>query len=264
LAACAAGRKIMPKYINQSQLDDDTMTAVAIPASHYGYSAVSPANLTASEYTLVSICIDSSGSVASFRPQLEECLQRVVQSCRYSPRADNLLLRIVQFHDSQIKQLHGFKMLEFCNAADYRNVLVSGGWTNLYDATYNAVVSTLDYADQLRSQKYASNAVIFILSDGLDNKSKLGPADIRKALTRAIGDERIDSINTILVGVNITEPHIGRALADFKDKAGLNQYEELGNMTPERSARLADFVSRSISAQAQAIGTGGPSLALTF
>jgi len=253
----------MPKFIDASNLDDATMDQKALPASNYGYSAVNPKHLGASEYTLVTICVDSSGSVNAFKGVLEECLRKVVQACQYSPRADNLLVRVVQF-DHVMDQIHGFKLLENCNVADYHRILTKGGSTSLYDTTNNAIRATLDYAADLTKQRYTANAVVFILTDGGDNTSKFTARDVRRALEDAVNSENLESINTVLVGVNIADPTSSRMLADFKQEAALTQYEEIAQLSPERAARLADFVSRSISAQAQAKGTGGPSKALVF
>jgi hypothetical protein len=239
------------------------MDQKTLPASNYGYSAVNPKHLGASEYTLVTVCVDSSGSVVPFKGQLEECLRKVVQSCQYSPRADNLLVRIVQF-DHALDQIHGFKMLENCNVSDYKRILTKSGSTALYDTAVNAVRATLDYAGDLKKQRYTANAVVFLLTDGCDNVSKFTARDVRRAIDDAVHDENLESVNTILVGVNINDPMVGKMLGEFKQEAGLTQYEDIGALTPERAARLADFVSRSISAQAQAKGTGGPSKALVF
>ena len=253
----------MPKFIDASTLDDATMDQKALPASNYGYSAVNPKHLGASEYTLVTICVDSSGSVAPFKPVLEECLRKVVQSCQYSPRADNLLVRNVQF-DHTLDQIHGFKMLENCNVSDYKGVLTKNGSTALFDTTHNSIRATLDYAADLKKQRYTANAVVFVLTDGGDNVSKFSARDVRRAVDDAVGHEDLESINVILVGVNINDLGVRKMLDDFQKDAGITQYEDIGTLTAERAAKLADFVSRSISAQAQAKGTGGPSRALVF
>jgi hypothetical protein len=69
---------------------------------------------------------------------------------------------------------------------------------------------------------------------------------------------------TILVGVNVNDPQVSQCLKDLKDQAGFTQYVELKDATASSLAKLADFVSKSISAQSQALGTGGPSQSLAF
>jgi hypothetical protein len=54
-------------------------------------------------------------------------------------------------------------------------------------------------------------------------------------------------------GVNIRERRVLDALLKFEREA-----------TTEKLAKLAAFISRSISAQSQSLGTGGASKVLTF
>lgn len=65
-------------------------------------------------------------------------------------------------------------------------------------------------------------------------------------------------------------PHGGRGaegvreLTELKDKAGFTQYVYAGNCSPQTLAKIGQFVSKSASSQSKALGTGGPSQALTF
>src|ERR671929_997229 len=115
-------------------LNDASLDQVTLPNSHYGYSATRLEELGATEYTVVTVACDVSGSTAAFIFDMEAAIARIVQACKFSPRADNLLLRLVAFDDS-LNELHGFKLLENCHLADYGGALKSGGTTALYDAT---------------------------------------------------------------------------------------------------------------------------------
>jgi len=74
----------------------------------------------------------------------------------------------------------------------------------------------------------------------------------------------MESLVSVLVGVNVQDRRIGAYLQDFKNEAGFTQYVELQNAHAKTLAKLADFVSRSIAAQSQALGTGGASQTLGF
>ncbi len=50
----------------------------------------------------------------------------------------------------------------------------------------------------------------------------------------------------------------------FKDEAEIDQYVDAGDATPTKLAKLAEFVSQSISSQSQSLGSGGPSQNLNF
>ena len=158
--------------LNGNDLDQRTL-----PTGHYGYSATRLEDLGASEYTLVTMVNDVSGSVAGFTEEMEAALRQIVQACKLSPRADNLLVRLVTFAD-RLTETHGFKLLERCNLDDYRGVLRPGGSTALYDAAENAVAATAAYGRQLTGAGFAANAILFVITDGMDNASRLGVRDL--------------------------------------------------------------------------------------
>lgn len=244
-------------------LNDTSLEQVALPNSHYGYSATRLEELGATEYTVVTVVCDVSGSTAPFIFDMESAIARIVQACKSSPRADNLLLRLVAFDDT-LSELHGFKLLENCHLADYSGVLRAGGTTALYDAAENAVSSTTDYGQQLLAGDFSANAILFVITDGVDNASRLPAGKVKEALSRAVTSEALESIVSVLIGVNVHYPHPGRLLRQFQTDAGFTQYVELDQADARTLARLAEFVSRSISAQSQALGTGGPSQSLVF
>jgi uncharacterized protein YegL len=244
-------------------LNDTQLDQINLPNSHYGYSATRLEDLGATEYTIATIVADISGSTAAFVLDMEAAIARIVQACKFSPRADNLLLRLVAFDDS-LSELHGFKLLENCNLADYAGTLRPGGSTALYDATQNAVASTTNYAQKLSSADFAANAILFVITDGMDNASKVSAKKVKAALDEAVRTEALESIVSVLIGVSVQNPEVSRYLKKFHVDAGFTQYVELDQADAKTLARLAEFVSQSISAQSQALGTGGGSQQLVF
>lgn len=244
-------------------LNDASLDQVTLPNSHYGYSATRLDGLGATEYTVVTVACDVSGSTAAFTFDMEAAITRVVLACKSSPRADNLLLRLVAFNDS-LSEVHGFKLLENCDLADYAGVLRAGGSTALYDAAENAVSSTIDYGRQLLAGDFSANGIVFVITDGMDNASRLPARKVREALAEAVRSEALESVVSVLIGVNVQDAQAARFLRQFQGDAGFHQYVELDRADAPTLARLAEFVSRSISAQSQALGTGGPSQPLAF
>ena len=236
-----------------------------IGGSNYGFSAKRIDDLGASEYTLVSIAVDVSGSVHGFGPVIEEALKQVVQSCQHSPRADNLMLRTVLFNHALIEQ-HGFKPLRECNVDDYTGIIRPGGGTALYDAAQNGVEAATQYGRDLAKQHYEANGILFVLTDGHENgNSTMTVNSVKAALESSVTDEDLESMRAVLVGVNVNaNSGTSNALDQFARDAGFDQYLAAGKADANSLAKLADFVSRSISAQSQALGTGGPSQSLTF
>ncbi len=248
----------MPIFNNGNDMDSHN-----IVGSHYGFSAKRIDDLGASEYTLALIIVDASGSVYSFRTQIESAIREVVRACRVSPRADNMMLRLVIF-DSTVTEVHGFKPLMECHEDDYKGCLDIGGATALYDATYNGVRSAAQYGAALSKQDFDTNAAVFVITDGEDNSSKVTRPMVGEALRDAVVNESIESATSVLIGVNTGSDGLNSYLRTFKTEAGFTQYVSINKATAKELAKLGSFVSQSISAQSQALGTGGPSKSLRF
>ncbi len=249
-------------------MNSRNMLSVAIPGvSNLRFSAVRPESLQASEYTLVTIVVDLSSSVASFIDPIKAAIASVVDACKRHARAENLLLRVVRFN-SDVAEVHGFKPLADIDAAGYA-ALTASGMTALFDAGYDAIGATEKYAQVLDAQDYDVNAAVYILTDGMDNRSSLSPKDIAGRVRNIRQDESLESILTILVGINthvsgdVGGP-LSQYLEQFRQRANIDQYVDIQDASPSSLSKLAGFVSRSISSQSQALGTGSPSQLLNF
>lgn len=229
----------------------------------FQFSAVKIDSLGATEYTLATIVMDGSGSVSPFWQQIQLGLKEVVQACRRSPRADNLMLRVVVFSDG-VDEIHGFKPLPDCNEIDYDALPFPGGSTALFDASYSAVKATTDYGRKLTEAQFSVNGAVYILTDGDDNRSKTTAKMVGEAIREARTTEAMESIVPVLIGVNTDVNDLNRFLDRFQKEAGFQQYIAIGKATEKELAKLGGFISKSISSQSQALGTGGPSQSLTF
>lgn len=232
-------------------------------ASTFGFSAVDISKLGASEYTLVGLTVDCSGSVAGFAREEEEAIKAIVEACRRSPRADNLMLRYTRF-DHHLTEVHGFKLLQDCNPSDYDNTIPAGGSTALFDATVDCVDAVARYGRELQRNDFTANGIVFVITDGCDNVSKMTPSEVRKSLERVVPSEALESLVSILIGVNVTDPTLATLLNDFATQAGFTQFVNIGEADEKKLAKLAAFVSKSISSQSQALGSGSASVRLTF
>jgi len=235
--------------------DSSKLLSRALAGSHYGFSGTRIEDLGSAEYTLVTIVTDVSGSVTSFRPDMEKCIQHIVSACCFSPRADNLLLRLVTFDDT-VNELHGFKPLKECHPNDYSGCLATGGLTALFDASTNAVRAMTAYGRDLTQHGFGVNGIVFVITDGGDNKSTATMQSVKEALGEGVTTESLESLVSVLVGVNIADPNLSRLLMDFSASAAFSRYVELENASASTLAGLAEFASRSIAAQSVALGSG--------
>lgn len=232
---------------------DDDFTRHDINGTGYGFSGARLDRLGSSEYTLVAIAADVSGSVNAFKAEIERCIQAVVRACRQAPRADNLMLRLSTF-DDRIDEVHGFRPLMECPPADYLGALTIGGCTALYDGSHNAVLALARYGGDLTDHGFSANAVVFVITDGHDNRSSLAATAVARAITDARTGERVESLLAVLVGVD-AGPH-DATLAAYAREAGFDHYLPLADADPATLAGLADFVSRHIDLQSRALGSG--------
>ena len=234
---------------------------------NFQFSAVRIEDLGATEYTLVTIVCDISGSVMGFAPILLQCIKTIIEASQKSPRSENLLIRLITFnHD--IHEIHGFKNLsDIVVSADYKP-LQPDGFTALYDATYDAVGGTLEFSKRLVQQDFDCNGAVYIITDGMNNRGTMTPKSIADKCKIALANEEIESLVTVLIGLHDPNSHWGRDvkqhLENFKEDAGLTEFIDVGDATPQKLAKLANWVSESVSSQSQALGTGAPSQSLSF
>lgn len=245
----------MPKLMNNDSMEFTSIQSM----QDFKFSGVRTENLTATEYTVVTIAIDETGSISGFKNDLKNMLITTVNACKRSPRVDNLLLRVIKFSSSLqdgVEELHGFIPVNDIDVNDYET-FNPGGMTPLYDAAFSTIGGLCDYAKKLTDDDFLVNGIGFILTDGYDNQSKTTPKMISDLMTKSVRSEEIESLVTILIGINATVYQ--SELDSFKNDAGITQYIDVGDVTEGKLAKLADFVSQSISSQSNAIGTGGPS-----
>ena len=245
----------MPKLMT------DEVTNLVGPGN-YTFSAVRPENLQATEYTVVSLVLDISGSVESFKDELLKTQKAIVDACKKSPRADNLLLRIVHFNQN-LQEIHGFKALPDIDPNGYPKISPDG-YTALVDAADTAVQATIEYAKDLAENDYAVNAAVYIVTDGMDNASKRTNKSIRDRIKAAQKSEDLESIIVVLVGITGGDASVKKYLDDFQQEVEITQYVEIDDASPQKLAKLANFVSKSISSQSSALGTGSQSVPLNF
>lgn len=247
-----------------TDINVDSMQQLQTP-SNYGFSAVGLDQLGATEYTLASIVLDVSGSVSGFARQLEQCVKTIVGSCKSSPRSDNLLLRLVAFnHD--VSEVHGFRLLADIDPKEYDNTLNPDGSTALYDAVVSATEATNTLGETLVNQDYTANGVVYIVTDGCDNASTETQNSIKNLLARVARNEKLQSVAVILIMVGYADSGVKRTLDNFVSTVGITQFVDMTDLftkaNPEKAlAKLAGYISRSISSTSQALASGSSTAA---
>lgn len=238
---------------------EETMDIIAINGNgNFQFSALSTDALDSTEYTLVSLVVDRSGSVHGFSDVIDDMIDNIIKACVKSPTPENLLIRQVDFstqYKNGLNEVHGFTTLKLIPP---RKRASCNGGTPLFDATYTAIEASLTYAeDRLIKNGYTANGVVFIVTDGDDTGSVNSPKMIKARMEDAIKGERIESLQSFLIGIN--DQSCKKYLDKFAKEANLTDFISCGDVTPGKLAHLAAWVSKSISSQARARGSGGPS-----
>ncbi|MBM24126.1 MAG: hypothetical protein CL760_00060 [Chloroflexi bacterium] len=231
--------------------------------SQFQFSTMPIERLGATEYTLVTLAIDMSGSVSGFESELTSSIKEVVNACKKSSRAENLLLRLVTFNNNVYEE-HGFKLIKDIQDSDYNQVIQPNGLTALYDATINSVDSIKEYGKTLVEQDFDVNGITIVVTDGMDNRSQYNSSNVKDSISDISFEEVLESMVTILVGVNTKRSDVQQYLNDYSNEGGFTQYVDVEDADANNLAKLANFISKSISNQSQSLGTGGPSQPLSF
>lgn len=245
------------------RLDGPDVETHTLPGN-FSFTAARIAGLGATEYTLVDIEVDMSASVGSFIADLIPAIETAIDACRKSPRSDNLLIRVAAFssrYPNGIMEVHGFTPLSDIDNSLYGK-LTAGGSTPLLAACYTGIRAEAAYGKMLFDQEYLANGITFIITDGEENASGALSANmVKDEVAKAKHAEHLESHVSILIGVNASG--CGPSLDRFRADLGIDQFIDIGDATKGKLAKLANFVSQSISSTSQALGTGGPSQAIS-
>lgn len=233
--------------------------------SGFQFSGATIDGLTAAQYTLVTIALDETGSIDGKEDEIREMLLSAVGACYSSPYANNLLLRVLRFSSQYNRQgtkgvdeIHGFKTLAEIDTKTYPTLRGSGG-TPLCDAVYSGVGAMNAYAQSLVDMDFAVNGITFVVTDGGENSSITTMQMVKDELKKSVQGEVMESHVSILIGIDTGYSSVQADLKKFQTEAGMDQFIWAGAVTKSSLAKLAAFVSQSISSTSMALGTGGPS-----
>ena len=248
----------MPKLVQDTDTMDTSHVGSGVHAFQFSGTRLQHLAGLATAYVLVTIAVDETGSTSGFEHELRNMLIMCVNSCKKCPTATNLLLRVIKFSDALpggIEEIHGFKPLGEIDPKTYP-AFKPGGSTPLYDTLYTVVAATNAYGSQLAAGDYDAAGITFVITDGLDNTSKSTRAMVKNEITKAVSGETLVSFVSVVVGINAAS-----CKAEL-DKLAIEtgaQFRDAGDATEQNLAKLAAFVSQSVSSTSQAVATGAPS-----
>ncbi len=244
--------------------NSQTMDDFAI-GSGFSFTGATIDELGATEYTLVTIALDESGSISGYETQISDMLTEAIKACNKSARSNNLMVRTIRFgsqyrsrNGNGVDELHGFKTLAEIDLNSYPK-LNGGGATPLCDAVYSGVGAMNAYAKSLQDMDFDVNGITFVITDGGENASTASMKMVKDSLTESIKGEVMESHVSVLIGIDTGYSDDKDNLETFQRETGMTQFIWAGDASKGKLAKLAAFVSQSISSTSVALGTGGPS-----
>jgi hypothetical protein len=246
----------MPRLTQQDGMEQ-------VHGNNFQFSAAKMKRLVgASEYTLATIATDVSYSLDGHEKDIELMLKTAAEACQDSARHDSLLLRHLSFSDT-VDEGHGFTLLADLKTDQYDGVIKIRSNTALNEATFNAIEATRLRGKQLLDAGYNCNGIVFVITDGMNNIHNVSAAQIRDAIKQVKQTESLESLVTILIGINVKDPMVKDALDNFAKDTGMTHFIAMEDVSRKSLAKLGGFISQSISSTSQALGSGGPSKALS-
>lgn len=239
-------------------------------AGHFGYSAVRMDTLDESMYSLATLVIDCSSSVNRFMPDIIKVLKEAVKAVgnpKFNPRSDNVLLRVVTFATT-VREVHGFVPINQITDLSVYDSINASGATALFDATISSIEASTDMGKRLHDNRYTANGIVIVVTDGMNCAGRFKDlsdvVEVGKAFEKANQKECLESLDSFLIGVNVGQDReIIQALNDLHAQGFTRPFVKIEEANEKTIAKLGLAISESISASSQAVGTGGPSQAVS-
>lgn len=250
-----------------------------------------------SQYSLFGLAFDVSGSTWNYQSDMERAANTILKASKLNERADNMMIRTVGFSEQSFeipKSKPGFQLLHDLAPGDFdpkdpdnlptvfTGELAPQGATALIDAGVDLSDSLRIYGGQMVDDNdYLVNGGLFLMTDGLNNAGKFNASDgsdnhyLLEAFQKIREEEKLESFAPYLIAVGVSEAHKRAALEklaedckftpvphpdkDKRDKGETVPFVDVTDVSTAGLARLAQWVSESLSETSKALGSGGPS-----
>jgi len=203
--------------------------------------------LETDDITIVSIILDSSGSMNQFEQIVIDSYNKFIMSLRESKQSGSILVSTRSF-DSTQKILHGFKKVDEINPISGKDYSASGASTSLYDTLMDALTGAEGYALSLVQSGVRVKRIVVVFSDGDDNSShKVKSIDVK-----TVSEGLLKSEMTYLVYVGYQQNQQNQS-SDLKKIAAAVGFPNVltAKATESEIRRTMDLVSKSIIRKSQ-------------
>jgi hypothetical protein len=199
-------------------------------------------SLNSNSYLLATFIIDASGSTASYLQSMKDMLKLMLTATKQYGTAANIIIRFVSFN-TVVREIIPFTALDKFDLTQI-DTLSCGGWTSLYDASIEALDSTVTFGESLSKQGYDVASNTYFFSDGGDNSSAaniMGYFDAKQKLATYLTEA--STYQDFLIGLGT-----GTSLDEFAALSKFSSYVKLGSPQADPGVLLkaGGIVSQSL------------------
>jgi uncharacterized protein YegL len=185
--------------------------------------------------------VDVSPSITTYVKDLNHAFNDFTETMQKSHVAEQLMVSIVEF-DEKVRVRTGFQPIKQIPKMDFKP---TGGGTALYQATYQSLDIAIDYRNNLEASGVMAKTLIFVITDGMDNSSKVNAKQVKDKLEGILAQEQnAFSFTTVLFGVGHA-----KGFEDAQKSMGIQHIAKVGTSGAE-IRKMINFISQSINKSA--------------
>jgi uncharacterized protein YegL len=192
-------------------------------------------DLNTDDVTLLTILVDSSGSMGGVRAEVVDAFNQMCRALSDSKAKDSILMSAWTFNDKP-KLLFSYTPIDSVKdltATQYH----PDGATSLYDAVMDGFTGIIGYGQDLRNNGIRTRCIVVVISDGADNSSGHTASAVKTVAQDLIRQEFYT-----LAFVGLGDPNTFKQIAG---EMGFNETLTIGN-TASEIRRALNMISGSV------------------
>ncbi|MFN8258325.1 MAG: vWA domain-containing protein [Bacteroidales bacterium] len=203
------------------------------------FANFNPEDIEVDETINAVFVVDTSGSVSGYVKELNHAFNDFTKTMQKSHVVDKLFVSVIEFSDT-VSVTSGFRPISSIPVMDFSKNM--GGSTALYDATYNGLKNALAYRQNLENSGVETKTLLFIITDGEDNSSKIPAIKVKSLIDKVKHEEKnVFSFTTVLFGLG-SQANFSKAQVEM----GIEHLAQIGTSGAE-IRKMIGFISQSIS-----------------
>ena len=202
------------------------------------YNNFNPEDIQVDETINAVFIVDISPSITTYVKDLNHAFNDFTETMQKSHVADQLMVSIVEFND-KVNIKTGFQPIKQIPQMTF---VPAGMGTALYQATAQGLDIAIKYRQNLESSGVMAKTLIFVITDGMDNRSSITAAQVKKQIEDILAQEQnAFSFTTILFGVGDAY-----TFEQAQKEMGVQHLAQVGTSGAE-IRKMINFISQSIS-----------------